>query len=265
MALPHDLRDCELRSFVETPPAPRAGPDNATAQRVVLSDANGALLDYTDGSLSVEQGPPGPITSPWLFALVDPITRLWATVAPGTDPQRGALVTNSEGLKATYTGVVNQLTPGTTATDFVVLTGAPNKVVRVTRVEISARSASLAEVELFLIKRSTADSGGTAGTNTGITAHDSLNPTAQGSFASYTTSPTTLGATVGTLRQTNYVLVSTTPVAGAPVGVLIWDFAARNEQAVVLRGAQQQLCLNQNSAAVVTTMVYDVAFTWTEE
>ncbi len=264
MALPHDLRDMELRSYVEVPVAPRGQPDNPTAQRVVLSDASGAPFDSGDGSLSVEQGPAAAITSPWLFALVDPITRVWAMVAPsGLDPQRGAAVVNTEGQKVTYTGVVSNINPAGSATDFVALSGAPTKTVRVTRVEIVGVAGALAQAELLLIKRSTANSAGTPATITAV-AHDSNDPAPQAVLVSYAANPT-LGTAVATVRQTKYQLVSTTAVAGGAPTPLVWDFGQRNEQAIVLRGTAQQLCLNQNAGATTTLMLYDVAFTWTEE
>ncbi len=265
MALPHDLRDMELRSYVEVPVAPRGQPDNPTAQRVVLSDASGAPFDSGDGSLSVEQGPAAAITSPWFFALADPVTRVWTTVLPGgLDPTRGAVVVNTEGLKFTYTAVVSAYTPGATQTDIIALIGATNKTVRVTRMEIVGAATALAQVELLLIKRSSANSAGTPSAVTAVVAHDSSNPAPQASLVSYAVSPT-LGTTVGTLRQAKYQLASTTAVAASVPVVLTWDFGLRNEQCPVLRGVAQMLCLNQNGTAIATGTVYDVAVTWTED
>ncbi len=268
MALPHDLRDMELRSFVEVPPSPRGQPDNPTAQQVVLVDGSaGTPLDVSTGALPVGQGPAAAVTSPWFFALADPVTRVWTTVLPGgRDPTRGAVVVNQEGLKFTYTGIVPNITPGTTASDFVVLAGSPLKTVRVTRVEIVGAASALAQAELLLILRSTPEGGGgTATTTSTIVAHDAQNPTSGAALSAYTTSPTTLGTTVATLRQTKYQLVSTTAVAGGAPTPLVWDFGVRNEQCPVLRGAGNLLCLNQNGGATTTSMVYDVAITWTEE
>ncbi len=265
MALPHDLRDMELRSYVEVPVAPRGQPDNPTAQQVVLLTSAGAVFDTGDGSLPVSQGPAAAITSPWWFALADPVTRVWTTVLPGgLDPLRGAVVVNTEGLKFTYTAVVSAFTPAATQTDIIALAGAPGKTVRVTRVEIVGAATALAQAELLLIKRSTANSGGTPSAVTAVVAHDSANPAPQAVLSSYAASPT-LGTTVGTLRQTKYQLVSTTVVAASAPVVLVWDFGQRNEQCPVLRGVAQMLCLNQNTGVVASGTVYDVAVTWTEE
>jgi len=265
MALPHDLRDMELRSYVEVPVAARGQPDNPTAQRVVLSDASGAPFDSGDGSLSVEQGPAAAIQSPWWFGFVDPTTRVWAQVSPGIrDPQRGALVTNQEGLKATYTGIVNNITPGTTATDFVTLAGSPVKTLHITRVEVVGVATALAQASLLLVLRSTPDTGGTTSAVTAITSHDAQNPTSQAVLTAYTTTPTS-GAFVGTIRQTTYQLVSTTAVAGSAPFVLVWDFGLRNEQCPVLRGASNLLCFGQGGNAVATGTSYIIAITWTEE
>ncbi len=265
MALPHDLRDMELRSYVEVPVAARGAPDNPTAQQVVLIGSGGAAFDTGDGSLTVNQGPAAAITSPWFFALADPVTRVWTTVLPGgLDPTRGAVVVNTEGLKYTYTAVVSGINPAGSATDFVALTGAPTKTVRVTRVEIVGAAGALAQAELLLIKRSSANSAGTPTAITAVVAHDSGNPAPQAVLSSYAANPT-LGTAVGTLRQAKYQLVSTTAVAGGAPTPLVWDFGQRNEQCPVLRGVAQQLCLNQNAGATTTLQLYDVAFTWTEE
>ncbi len=265
MALPHDLRDMELRSYVEVPPAPRGAPDNPTAQQVVMVGATGMALDDGSGMLPMSQGAAGPITSPWFFALADPTTRVWTTVLPGgLDPLRGAVVVNTEGLKYTYTAVVSAYTPGATQTDIIALAGAPSKTVRVTRIEIVGAATALAQAELLLIKRSTANSAGTPSAITAVVAHDSSNPAPQAVLSSYAVSPT-LGTTVGTLRQTKYQLASTTAVAASVPIVLVWDFGLRNEQCPVLRGVAQMLCLNQNSGAIATGTVYDVAVTWVEE
>lgn len=265
MALPHDLRDCELRSFVEIPPSPRGQPDNPTARQVVLVDGTaGTPLDVSSGAVPAAQGPQGLLTTPWWFGLVDPITRVWAMVQPGSsDSQRGALVVNTEGQKLTYTAVISNYTPGATQTDIIALAGATNKTVRVTRIEIVGAATALAQAELLLIKRSTANSAGTPTTATAV-AHDSNNLPAAAALVSYAISPT-LGTTVGTVRQAKYQLVSTTAAAASAPIVLVWDFGQRNEQAVVLRGVAQMLCLNQNSGAIATGTVYDVTVSWTEE
>ena len=267
MALPHDLRDRQLRSYVETPPAPAGPPDNPTAQQVILVDTLGAALDSSGaGALNVQQGGAAPVESPWYFALVDQTTRAWVQVSPGgRDPTRGAASINTEGLKFTYTGLVPNITPGATATDFVVLAGSPTKTVKVTRVEIVGAAAAVAQQELLLILRSTADSGGTATTTATITAHDPQNPTSGAVLTAYTTSPTTLGASVGVLRQTKYQVVSTTAAAGSAPVQLVYDWGLRNEQCPTLRGAGNLLCLSNNGAATTTSTVYDVAITWTEE
>ncbi len=266
MTLPHDLRDMELRSFVEVPPSPRGQPDNPTAQQVVLVDAAaGTPLDISSGALPVSQGPASAPTSPWYFALADPVTRVWTTVLPGgLDPQRGATVVNTEGLKFTYTAVAAGINPAGSATDFIALTGAPNKTVRVTRIEIVGAAGALAQAELLLIKRSTPNTAGTPTAVTAVVAHDSANPAPQAVLSSYAANPT-LGTAVGTLRQAKYQLVSTTAVAGGAPTPLVWDFGQRNEQCPVLRGVAQQLCLNQNAGATTTLQLYDVAVTWTEE
>lgn len=71
MALPHDLRDRQLRSYVETPPAPPGQPDNPTAQVVTIVDSQGAPLAEVGGAINVAQGPPQTGLNAWPVFLVD--------------------------------------------------------------------------------------------------------------------------------------------------------------------------------------------------
>ena len=174
--------------------------------------------------------------------------------APGAT---GIAAVNTEGTKTTYSVGLGGFTPAATATDFLSIVGSGTKTVRVTRISISGIATAAATVEIQLIKRSSANTGGTSSAAT-VVPHDSNDAGATAAVNSYSANPTGLGTTVGTVRAAKLNLGA----AGA-AGVVEWNFTTRNSKGLVLRGAAQSLNLNWGGAAVPagTSLTIDVEFT----
>lgn len=178
------------------------------------------------------------------------------------DQQRSAIGTtgipavNTEGTKPTYSVGIVGFTPVATPTDFWQITGSATKIVRVLRISISGIATSATSVDLQLIKRSTASTGGTPTAPT-IAPHDSNDSAATAVVNQFAANPTT-GTGVGTVRSQKLNLGAT----GA-AGVIAWDFTTRNGKGFVLRGVAQSLNLNWGGAAVPagTLLTVDVEFT----
>jgi hypothetical protein len=168
----------------------------------------------------------------------------------------GIAAVNSEGTKASYSVGIVGFTPAATPTDILGITGSGTKTVRLTRIVIAGIATAAATVEIQLIKRSSASTGGSPTTPT-IVAHDSNDASATAVVNQYTANPTT-GTLVGTLRAEKLNLGA----AGA-AGRIVWDFTTRNSKGLVLRGAAQSLNLNWGGAAVPsgTSLTIDVEFT----
>ncbi len=184
-------------------------------------------------------------------------TYLWRQQTVGN---RGdAVISLMDGNKTTYScsttaaaGVVG---------DTFVITGSATKTVRVTRVSISATSGAAVDVDVSVVKRSTADTGGTS-TAVTVAPHDSANAAATATVALYTVVPTP-GTTVGSAVRVGKLfapLATTSAVAATP---LIWDFGNGPKQGIVLRGIAQQLAINLGSA--LTTGSIDIDMEFTEE
>lgn len=168
-------------------------------------------------------------------------------------------VAQVDGQKATYAAGITQLVVAASATDIFTIAGSASKTVRITRVRLSGiKTTAGAAVDVQLLLRSTAD---TAGTKTNPTAipFDSNSAAATAVVAAYTANPT-LGTSVG-LIGVDSVFV---PLATAAGGQLDWNFGNRPEQAIVLRGATQQLCVNLNGVTVGGG-AFDIWCCWTEE
>lgn len=194
---------------------------------------------------------------PWLLAASFPSTT--GTVTPGTvleDGQTG----NRLFKKNTYRYSQTTASFAVTFTDVWVVSGSASKTVAVNSIRLCATTSSAGTLDVFLVKRSTAD---TAGTSTSITAipADSANTAVSGTVLNYTANPT-LGTAVGQLGVTKL-----NTGAGAGVGQCIsWTFGPPGfGQPVTLRGVAQQLAVNFNGAAVPAGLGLDIEIETTEE
>jgi hypothetical protein len=178
-----------------------------------------------------------------------------ARAAPGVT---GIPSVSTEGTKATFSYGLIGFTPVATPTDFLTITGSGTKTIRVTRVEIHGISTSGASVDLQLLRRTTANSGGTS-TNPAAVLNDTNNAAATATLTLYTANPTT-GTSAGSIRSGKLNL----GVAGVG-GSLVWDFGTRNSQGVVLRGTTQSLCINWSGAAVPAGTVLAISIEWVED
>ena len=168
---------------------------------------------------------------------------------------------NIEGFRATYRYVAAAYVPYATATDALVITGASGKVIRVTKVIVRGKATAASQYDVYLTKRTTANTGGTA-TNPTPSLADSADPAAAATLALYSVIPTSLGT--GTILAGNRSFL---PAAATPVATddsTKWDFGTRNEKAPVLRSATESLAVNFGGAAVPAGANLYIEIEWTE-
>lgn len=150
------------------------------------------------------------------------------------------------------------------ATDIAKLCGSATKVIRVSKISVSGRATAAASVDVALVLRSTAGSGGTA-TTPFIQPYDSQYPTATAVFSAYTANPTIgtpVGGTGASLAQDQLFLGNLT--TGAPGARLVYTFGFdRPSSQVVLRGVANCLAVNLNGQTASGNLM-DVSFEWTE-
>lgn len=168
-------------------------------------------------------------------------------------------VTN--GNLATYSAAAAGFALATLATDVSTIQGSDTKTIKILRIEaaISTTSGSGGLLTVSLIKRSTANTGGTTTTLTNV-PHDSSSSAGTAVVKNYTVNPTLLGTAVGTVRATRTGAFN----SGMAPSSLIWDFATRPSEAVVLRGTSEFLCLNLGTVSI-TGSVATFSIEWTEE
>lgn len=172
---------------------------------------------------------------------------------------------NTEGSKASYSAVATGLVPPASATDVACIAGSATTTVRITRISISGTAGTLVTLPVFLAKRASVDTGGTAATGNALPVagkHDSTEPASGATLVSYTAVPTITDTSPALIRAGTITLPVTS--AGTVNGKLEWTFSDRNERAIVLRGVAQQLCVNLSSISV-SSGVLAIDFEWGED
>jgi hypothetical protein len=162
------------------------------------------------------------------------------------------------------------LVPASSPTDIFTITGGATVVVHVTHIEISGVTDSAVAVaaDCQLVRRSTANSGGTSTNSPAIVPFDSAD-TAVATVLSYTANPT-LGTLVGTaraaLRAQKLMLTLGTYTATdfPPVAPIIWDFHDMQGKDIVLRGTGEVLAVNLNATSLVGTVSLNISIEWYE-
>jgi hypothetical protein len=174
---------------------------------------------------------------------------------------QGQAAVDTEGRKATYSAAVSAYAPYATAQDILAIAGSATRVVRVTRVEVSGRATAANQLDVQVLVRSAANSGGSQ-TTLATVPHDANNGTATASVVTYGAAPSA-GGLVGVVRSAQ-MNMSATGSGGAAVPQ-DWDFTTRNVQALALRGVGQMVAVNLNGAAIPAGTALDLSIEWTEE
>jgi len=204
-----------------------------------------------------------PVKTGGVFNTTLPTVTTGQRVDTQSDARGRQIVTSAplDGAKATYHAAIQGLLLVTSATDFFTITGSATKTIRIIRIGISGTTNNAITTSINLIKRSTANTGGTSTTSTAV-PNDSTNPAATAVVRAYTVNPTALGTSVGLMAALKSEFSLSTVATGSSKGV--FEFGTRPGQAIVLRGVNESLVMNLNGATV-TGPSADMWFEWTEE
>lgn len=165
--------------------------------------------------------------------------------------------------KQTYSANVVALAPAASATDFFTITGSATKTVKIQYVACSGISTANASATVVALKRSVANTGGTATTPTVVKNDTSPSTAGTAVVRAYTANPTT-GTLIGAVRSG---VLTTGPAASATLApnTLEWTFGEGQTQEVALRGVAQVFALNGNGASFTTGAALNCSISWTEE
>ena len=170
------------------------------------------------------------------------------------------LVSMVDGQRVTYSGTSAAFASAATATDIFVIGGSATKKIRVLRIEVYATQTTAGAGNIFLLKRSTADTGGTSTVITKV-PHDSTSAAATATVLNYTANPTT-GTLVGNIRAYRGIIPASATAVNNPI--CRWEFGENSGSAIVLAGTAEQLAVNLNSVTV-TGGSFIIGVQWTEE
>jgi hypothetical protein len=229
----------------------------ASGSAVVLITANQGSFNYplfargqgaTIGSYGVQLGGVDATTNTFQFQKVN------------TLGAAGVYLESSN--KAAYTVSGLPITPPATPTDIVTLYGSATKTVRILRIVLNSTQNTIGINDWFIVKRSTANTGGTSAAVTAVPLDSNFAaPTATN--LRYTANPTALGTVVGNVAIVNIVSPPTAPgTSGTSYIPYVFDFT---NNPLVIRGVAQGIAINFNGAALPAGLSVNYQITWTEE
>jgi len=164
-----------------------------------------------------------------------------------------------DGNIATYSASVTGLVAANNPTDIFTITGDTMRTVRVTYLEVTATQTTAAQRDIQILRRSTANTGGTSVTRTAVKHDTSGPPAAAATVRSYTANPT-LGTLVGTIRARKVFIATTSTNSDE----FVLDFGTRPSKAIVLRDSSEVLAINLNGVSSAGNS-FDISIEWTEE
>jgi hypothetical protein len=183
-----------------------------------------------------------------------------ATLRVSNTAQQVTYVSLLDGRRSTYSGTTAAFTPAATATDVFIIQGSATKTIRVLKIQLYATQTTAGAASIFLIKRSTANTAGTAVATTKV-PFDSTNPAATATVQHYTANPT-VGTTVGNVQAYRGIIPAAASLINNPI--ITWTFGENSGQSVVLRGTTELLAINLNSVTINGGSLI-ARVEWTEE
>jgi hypothetical protein len=190
--------------------------------------------------------------------MIDENIQIVASGKALTADSNQSLQVTTEGIAGTYAISAVAVTPAATATDVVTVYGSATKTVRVKNVTVSGLATTAGSMDVSLVKRTAVNTEGTSTVPT-VAKFDSTDAAVTATVAQYSANATALGA--GVMLATKKLNMG---VAGAG-GTVGFDFATRNDKALVLRGVAQGLAINLNGQAVAEGGSITYAVEWEED
>lgn len=215
----------------------------ATPAYAVGAASNFYPKDNYSTPAAVEVGTDG---STWNYLEVD--ANGWQRMKP--EPTR----------KTTYTAATAAFATAATPTDIWIINGSASKTIKILRIEVSATQTTGGVANAFLIKRSTANSGGTAVAAT-VVPNDSTNAAGTATVNAYTANPTP-GTTVGNVVAQKLAIPAPASVVTANPQIMYDSHTFA--QPITLRGTAEGLALNLGGTTLTGGSVM-VNVKWTEE
>jgi hypothetical protein len=174
-----------------------------------------------------------------------------------------------DSIKRTYSNVA-QLSPGAFATDISTFCGAAGVTTKLSRVQVMARATAVSPLDIYLIKRSNWDTGGTVANGVSQTGvpYD-INDAASKAAVTYYTNSSNGGTTFNLGTLIGIIGVTQTYFGNLTVGepgepAWVFDYLNRPTKNPTLRSATDCLALNLSGTSQGANLL-DITWEWTEE
>jgi hypothetical protein len=152
-----------------------------------------------------------------------------------------------------------EFTAGAAATDVFAITGATGKLVRIFHISLTGIQTTSGVIAVSLLKRSTANSGGTSAAVTAV-KQDSTIPAASATVLSYTANPTT-GTLTGAIQYDRIFLSdASSPKSSDSSGFLGDD---KSQRPIAILRAGETLAINL-AGQTVSGNILDAHVRWEE-
>ena len=172
----------------------------------------------------------------------------------------GVIITKDEAThRVTYRATSGSFTPAALATDIFTIAGVASKTIMITKIIFKATQTTGGTFNVSLIKRSTANTSGTAVAMTAVPLDAS--DAAAGSTVQYYTANPTLGTAIGSI-ETEPIFCSATGNATSSPEHYVFDFGSKGKP-VILNSAAQALSLNFGGVTMTGGACF-VTIEWTE-
>lgn len=167
------------------------------------------------------------------------------------------LIRSSEHTNPTFKCCLLAFAMVATPTDVIVIQGSATRTVRIKQIKIGGVATSQGNMPVQLIRRSTANSGGTAVLTPIVPGK--LDPTDAAMTAVVSSVGTGNFGSLGTSAGIEGVGRLSLPASGTGVVAVptVWDYATHQDKALILRGTLDFICINFNGAAVPAGTLVD--------
>jgi hypothetical protein len=198
---------------------------------------------------------------------------LLALLAAATPAAAYSLITDAltdiEGTRrATYRVVATGYGAYATPTDMICLSGSATKSVAVSAFALTAQATAASKFDVYWIKRSAANTGGTSTTPTPVSIN-STNAAATAVVRVWTVIPAGLGTSAGTVGILLGLATASTAgnaAVNTPNGAFGFTSSLRSGIGgpIVLHGVAESLCANFNGAAIPSGLAITYNIEWIE-
>lgn len=159
----------------------------------------------------------------------------------------------------TYSVSTAAFTTVASATDIATLSGNASNTAKLLACYVTIQPTVAGQCAYFLTKRSTANSGGTSSTDTGI-PQDSSDSACVSVARKYTANPTT-GTLVGNVANYSYYIAQ---APGQPVTIPLY-VANPLAKPITLRGTAESVAVNQNGVTNGVSTTAQITWVWSEQ